>query len=111
MRFDVLAREVGGEMVEPPRAAAHAMAARGANFGAVQQVALTDDAHEAAVRIDHRGAADATFREQRGQALDRCFRINRDHVGRHHVHRAHCAPPNCSSHSRSLGLWRDFGDF
>ena len=78
------------------------MATRGADFGAVQQIALADDAHEATARIDHRGAADATFREQRGQALDRRIWINRDYVGRHYVHRAHSAPPALLTTSHPL---------
>ena len=36
MRFDIIAGKVGGEMVEPPRAAAHAMAACGTDFSAMQ---------------------------------------------------------------------------
>src|SRR6516165_3198827 len=80
---------VGGEMVEPPRAAAYAMAARRNDFGAVQQVTLADDAEETATRIDHRGTAHAAFREKRCHGLNRHIRIDRNHVGRHHVYRAH----------------------
>jgi hypothetical protein len=65
MRFDVFAREVGGEMVEPPRTPALTVATRGADFGTVQQVALTDDADQTSTRIDDWGAADAAFRKQR----------------------------------------------
>src|SRR5580700_11287466 len=70
------------------------MAARGADFGPVQQIALADDTNKAAARVDHRGAADAAFRKQRCQGPDRRVRIDRDHISRHHVYRAHYAPPS-----------------
>jgi len=63
MRFDVLAGELGGEMVEPPRTPALTVATRGADFSTVQQVALTDDTDQTSARIDDRGAADAVFRK------------------------------------------------
>src|SRR5580704_10028632 len=100
VRFDVLAGALGSEMVEPPRTAALAMAVRGADFGAVQQVALADDADELAARINYRGAAYAPFREKRRQVPNGCARIDRNNIGCHHVHCAHRIPPCCSIHGR-----------
>src|SRR5215475_7533680 len=90
MRFDILAGEVGGEMVEPPRAPALTVATRGADFSTVQQVTLADDADQTSARIDDWGTADAVFRKQACQGLNRRIRINRNHVGRHYIHCSHC---------------------
>ena len=48
-------------MVEPPRAAALAMAACGADFRPVQQIALADDTDKAPARVEDRRAADTAL--------------------------------------------------
>ena len=68
-------------MVEPPRAPALTVATRGADFSTVQQVTLADDADQTSARIDDWGTADAVFRKQACQGLNRRIRINRNHVG------------------------------
>ena len=58
----------------------------------MQQVALADDADHPIVGIDDGNPADPALREERRQRLHRGIRINRDDLGRHHIHRAHRHP-------------------
>src|SRR5271170_7385512 len=90
------------------------MATRCPDLGPVQEVAFTDDSEKLALCVDNRRTADPALREQHCQGLDRCIRINRDHVGRHHVNRAHLlllAVRSSSTFPRIyFGLRREYGE-
>src|ERR1700729_2826152 len=100
MRLDIVPGLARREMVQPPRVPALG-ATFGAEFGAMQQVALADDADHAAGSIDNRGAADAALRQQCRQSLDCRVRTDGNHVWRHDVCCAHCYPPGGAA-----SLWR-----
>ena len=56
----------------------------------MQEVALADDADQSAGSIDNGNPADGLLGKELCHGLDRRARIDRNHIRRHDIHRAHC---------------------